>query len=357
MLVFGWFKWKSRTVAYQERDPLPYVSVVVAMRNESEHIELLLKNLIHQDYPSGRFEIILVNDHSTDHTLFLASQWRRDALPAVKVIGNSQNESGKKIALDNGIKKAKGDLIVTTDADCTMGKYWLRSMVTYHESTSSHMTLGPVIFTNYRRNATDYFQALEFAALTGTAAGATFLNLPVYCNAANMIFNRRIYLSLQDPMVKATASGDDTLLLLNIKKRYPGKITFNRNRAALVETPPERTWSGFWNQRKRWVSKSKYYRDRDILSLSFLVYITNLFVFSLMIAGIFTPVLLNILIVAFVIKALVDLFLLLPVIFHFKKFHLLWAYIPAQIVFPAYVTMSGLAGLSGGFHWKDRYYD
>jgi poly-beta-1,6-N-acetyl-D-glucosamine synthase len=357
MLVFGWLKWKSRREASQEKDPSAYVSVVVAMRNESEHIELLLKHLIHQDYPSGRYEIILVNDHSTDNTLFLARQWSRDAFPAVKVIRNAQNESGKKIALEHGIKAAKGDLIITTDADCTMSKYWLRSMVTYHESTSSYMTLGPVMFKNYRRNAPDYFQALEFAALMGAAAGAVFLNLPVYCNAANMIFNRRIYLSLQDPMIKATASGDDTLLLLNVKKQYPGKITFNINRAALVETRPVKTWSGFWNQRKRWVSKSKYYRDFDILSLSFVVFITNLFLFSLMLAVIFSPVLLNFLIVAFLIKALVDLSLLFPVILHFKKIYLLLAYIPAQIIFPAYVTITALGGLSGKFHWKDRYYD
>ncbi len=103
------------------------VTVVVAARNEAGNIEPLLESLARQDYPHDLLEIIIVNDNSTDRTPIVVSGFiERNRLQSglrMRLIYNPF--SGKKRAIRYGIEKASGELILTTDADCTVGPGWV----------------------------------------------------------------------------------------------------------------------------------------------------------------------------------------------------------------------------------------
>jgi cellulose synthase/poly-beta-1,6-N-acetylglucosamine synthase-like glycosyltransferase len=213
-----------------------------------------------------------------------------------------------------------------------------------------------VLYSYKQSRAFELFQALEFISLLATSAGAAALNRPLFCNAANMAFTRKTFKKLNDPFSSDTPSGDDTLLLLSIKKKYPGNIQFNDDLRAMVETAPEKTLKNFWNQRKRWVSKSRYYRDFDILATAFIVFGANLLLIVFLILMIFNPMFINYFITFFLFKLIVDGIFLFPVIFHYKRYQLLKAYLPSQLLYPFYVAASALGGKLSGFKWKSRHY-
>lgn len=99
----------------------PFVSVVVAVKNEEINIEKRLKNLIEQSYPSDNYEIIVVSDGSSDRTNQLVKEYSDGneksghVLPAITLI-SVENSQGKPNAINLGIKAAKGDIIVMSDS-------------------------------------------------------------------------------------------------------------------------------------------------------------------------------------------------------------------------------------------------
>jgi cellulose synthase/poly-beta-1,6-N-acetylglucosamine synthase-like glycosyltransferase len=356
LLSYGWIKGKKAPVYRLPVNPGTFISIVVAVRNEESQISSLLRHLSAQDYPDNLYEIVMVNDHSTDNTARLIREWSEEKRSNIKLFSNSMDEEGKKSAIANGISKTEGELVVITDADCVMGKYWLKSMAAIYEKDQPYMISGPVLLNNRKKNAIEYFQELEFITLLGTSAGASFLNRPLFCNAANMAFDRKIFNHLEDPFFSGAASGDDTMLLLKIKKEFPEKIQFNMDKNALVETLPEKTLKGFWNQRKRWISKSKYYKDFDILATSFVIFLENFSLVTLFAAIFFNHLFLKYLALFFVLKIFTDLLLILPTASYFKKYYILAAYLPSQLVYPFYATAIAISGKLTGFKWKKRYY-
>ena len=96
------------------QDPDQKLSVVIAARNEEENIGNLLSSIAIQTYPQHLFEVVVVDDHSTDNTIAIASRF--SFVKIIKLQFDNIN-SYKKKAIETGIAAASGDLIVITDAD------------------------------------------------------------------------------------------------------------------------------------------------------------------------------------------------------------------------------------------------
>ena len=96
-------------------DDAPLVSVIVAFRNESANIKPLIDSLLSQSY--GKCEYILVNDHSDDDSLSVASSYQDSRL---YVLDAPDEVSGKKAALRFGYEKSQGEILYFTDADCIL---------------------------------------------------------------------------------------------------------------------------------------------------------------------------------------------------------------------------------------------
>ncbi len=174
VLIFGWFMADKSTILKQ--NPTTTFSIIVPFRNEEVNISACLNSLLHLGYPSSLFEVILVNDHSHDNSVHIInsiiSDWANFHLISL------QNESGKKAALTFGIKQAKSEYIVTTDADCTYNSFWLSELNNKIQSTHPHMVVAPVQFK--QGPVFSQLLALDFLSLTGTMASFHFPQPPYF---------------------------------------------------------------------------------------------------------------------------------------------------------------------------------
>ena len=131
------------------------ISIIIAMRNEEANIISCLQAISEQNYSSTLFEVIVVDDHSSDNSISVVKQFSQSHKDAISIFllelkeGSSENRF-KKMAISEGIKKASGELIITTDADCIAGKNWLKCIASYYEKYNPVFTvdsfIGPVHF-------------------------------------------------------------------------------------------------------------------------------------------------------------------------------------------------------------------
>ena len=108
-------------------NPSLFISVVIACRNEETNIPHLLNDIRQQDYPPELFEVIIINDNSTDATLSAVSDFAN--MKNLRIIDNAG--IGKKLALRTGIKEAAGEYILTTDADCRVKRSWIKTIAAF----------------------------------------------------------------------------------------------------------------------------------------------------------------------------------------------------------------------------------
>ncbi len=368
ILIFsiGWMKLRT-FVSSGIFDTIP-ISIVIACRNEENNVLQLLKSLSTQTYPKENTEIIFVNDHSTDNTKDIISRFIQDFqhiklfdLPENKTgktclpcLPTGRRQKGKKEALAYGIKNSNSDIIITTDADCAMNKNWLNTLVNYYIQFKPKLLVGPVAFNYRNNNIFQKLQAFEFLSLIGSGAGAIGINKPIMCNGANLLFEKSLY---ENSNIKNhITSGDDIFLMLYAKRINKKSIHFIRSKEAIVYTKPVKSVKELLNQRIRWTSKSKAYRDFDIIFTALIVTFANLVLAFSFAYTIWDFSFLNTFILLFIIKSIFDLLILIPVTKFFHTLKLLWLFFPLQIIYPFYIVFTVIFGLIGNFNWKDRYF-
>jgi len=327
------------------------VTVIVACRNEEKNITRLLKCLLHQNYPKQYVEIILIDDHSEDNTVQVIKSFQDKNIP-IKTLSLPNHLQGKKAALELGISHAGTEIIITTDADCTMNKRWIESMVAYYHKHGAGIISGPVIFKS--NTIFEKLQALEFLSLIGSGAGAIGINHPIMSNGANLLFQKKLFTT--SILNEKFASGDDIFLLLHVKKQHKEDIHFIKSSDAVVCTNPEVHLKDFINQRIRWASKSKGYKDYDVIITALIISFVNLILAGSLIYSVFNYSFFFIYFSLFIIKTFADLAILIPVSRFTGQQKLLWLFIPLQFVYPFYIILTAVSGLLGKFRWKSRIY-
>lgn len=336
----GWISLQDYTapkLSFSEK-----VSVVVPCRNEEKRLSLLIHDLLAQDYPSRLTEIILVDDHSTDHTSEIMQEASRKH-SFIKVIQN-QNK-GKKEALLSAIRACSSDFILTTDADVHLEPRWITTTVSFHKHTGARFIAGPVEMIQ-GKSIISKCQALEFYSLIGAGMGAAAAGQPLYCNGANMAFKKEIFSLSPDPLKKDIQSGDDVFLLHMVKKHAPEVIGILKSRDAAVSVPAEEHLNAFLRQRTRWASKGPGYKDFDILFTAWTVLLVNLFVVVSLFAGISYLGWLILAVGFLFLKSIPDFLLLFSVTSYFKQRKLLIWFPLLQLIYPFYIVSTGLAGIA-----------
>jgi len=309
-----------------------FVSVIVACRNEENNLSLLLNDLASQDYNPELFEVLIVDDNSADGTFNLASGFK--GIRNLKVLGNIG--SGKKKAIRAGVAGSTGTLIITSDADCRMGKSWISTIAAFYEENKADLVICPVKLetgTGFLRG----FQELEYLSLQGVTAGTAASGNPVMCNGANMAFTKEAFNRNSGNLHEEIPSGDDVFLLHSIKREPGNKIMWLESLEAMVSTNSQKTIGSFIKQRVRWISKAGAYKDRFTRLLAIVTIVTILLQWFLVIAGIFDQVFLLLLLVAFVLKSVPDYLILKNTTVRYGKKSLMQLFIPSQILYPVYV--------------------
>jgi poly-beta-1,6-N-acetyl-D-glucosamine synthase len=326
--ISGWDKIKPFKKGLQGPFPV-YISVVIAFRNEGKNLPGLLASLEKQSLSKAMFELILVNDHSTDNSEVLLNHTLKQTGLRGKTI-SLKDKSGKKQAVLEGIKQASGKLIVTTDADCTHPEKWLETIHAFYGHTHSKLIIGPVAMNS--SNAFEHYQALDFLSLIAASAGAFGIGRPFMCNGANLAFEKEMIEENTDPLKNSLASGDDVFLLHRVKKNYLNQISYLKSEDVIVKTHAEKSFVTFINQRIRWASKSKAYQDTFTLFVAMLVLIINLSLLTTLILAFFTKSAIAIFSLLLILKSLVDFALLTKVSAFAGQKHLKWFMVPVQII-------------------------
>ena len=333
-------------------------SVVIAVRNEEANIAALLGSLLRQDYPHNMFEIIISDDHSTDATILQLKNYiaQQKSLPAIKLLTATAGEGeGKKQALTRGIQNSSGELIVITDADCTAGVSWLSELSAFYQQHRPQMILGPVQMAD-GGSIFGKLQALEFTSLISVAAGSCNAGFPLLANGANIAFSKRAFESCGGFSGNMNyASGDDMFLMMRMREIYgSGAIRFIKSGKAIVNTPAIQQFKPFVQQRLRWVSKSRGYTDRIIVSTSLLVFLVNSWLLVLMAWALITPGIWKWALGIYMIKMLTDL----PVMISYSRFQkssrLLWFFPIMEILNAMYTFCIGVTGNLRKYEWKGR---
>jgi cellulose synthase/poly-beta-1,6-N-acetylglucosamine synthase-like glycosyltransferase len=330
-----------------------FISVVVAARNEEKNIATLLNALQHQSFSSSSFEFILVDDFSTDDTV-AAAQTR--SLTNLKIIQPPMQAkaSSKKAAIDAGVQAARGELIVTTDADCIPGSQWLQAINNFYVATDASFVAAPVKFS-YNTSWLQRFQALDFLMLQGITAASVATGFHSMCNGANLAYKKEAFNAVRGfSGIDKVASGDDMLLMHKIVKQKGRKVLYLKSKDAIVTTTPMFTLRDFIMQRRRWASKTMVYDDWKILAVLIFIYFFNLLFFVLLIAACIESSRWWYVAVYLISKALLEWNFVVSIarfynatslvkdLFLFQPFHIL------------YTVAVGALGQLGKYEWKGR---
>lgn len=339
-----------------EKIPSTKCSIIVPARNEEQRIGALLNDLVSQEYPDHLFEVIVVDDFSEDNTTKIVLSFSKASLLHLNDIAGDQQTglSYKKKALEYGIKNATGDLIITTDADCSMNSVWLKTLVNYYEAMNCHMIVAPVLF-NGDGNFFEKLQSLDYSGLIGITGASLYFDFAVMCNGANLAFSKKSFEEVNGyEGIDHVPSGDDMLLMHKIASRWKRGVRFLKNKNAAVYTPPCQTMKEFFDQRIRWTSKSRYYTDKRIILNLVMVYLFNLSLLLNLIGAFFSSELLYLFYFQFILKIIVELSFLSEVTKYFNRQKLLWLILPGQLFHIIYIVSVGTLGNFIKTTWKGR---
>jgi len=334
--------------------PSTSVSILIAARNEEEKIAFTIEDILKQNYPLGLVELIVVDDHSTDRTANIVEWYGNKGVKLIKLNEDKALNSYKKKAITEAIKVAKGDVIITTDADCRMGAEWLRTVVAYFEKHNSKLVSSPVSYTK-EKSFFERLQTLEFLYLIGLGASSIGNKKPSTCNGANLAYRKDVFLELKGFQgIDDLASGDDELFLHKVASKYPDGIGFCKSKLAMVYTDAKPNLTEFIRQRKRWASKSTRYKDKRIVALGVVIWLFNILILLNMVLSFFNSSYFLVLLLIFLLKFIAE-FVFLSTITQFARRKELLSYLPVlTVIHVFYIVYIGIAGNSGKYVWKGR---
>ena len=359
LLLVAYSYWFSKLIIFKPVHPAvnnepTHFTIVIPARNEAANIKACVDSILAQDYPTEFFEVIVIDDFSEDDTAFIVKAIGHDhpnvhLLSLADYFKSDEMNSFKKKAIEKAVSHAKGNWIVTTDADCIIPKYWLSLYNAYIIKNNPVFVAAPVMFIK-ESGVLNEFQVLDFLALQGITAAAVGAGKHSMSNGANLAFEKSAFIAVGGYQgVDQIASGDDMFLMHKMKVTLSNRIGYLFHPGAIVLTKTMSNWKDFIMQRIRWSSKARYYDDNSIFWVLLLVYLYNLFLLVLLFAGAYIPVLISL-----AIKTIFELIFLTPV----SKFYQLTGelrYFPLfQPLHIVYTLVAGLFGQVKTYTWKGR---
>jgi len=342
-IIVGLFRHNEQAII--STDQTPTVSVVIAARNEEKNLPDLIQDLLHQEYPLEQLEVIIVDDRSTDFTAKILRE-AAENYAVVKYIRVEQLPTGmtpKKHALTQGIEMAKGDVILSTDADCRVGKFWVSSMA-YSVVQQDGISIG------YSKVAGESFferfQMLDFLGIITTNAGAGGWGHFWSGTGQNLAYKKSDFEAIGGfESVKDKISGDDMYLVQSISKLKTGMINIDAN--SFVTTAAMPTFPDFINQRIRWSSNSK---DNAMKSHLFFAFLSSAFLCNatLLLSFLFGHSWLYLFLLKFIFEG--SAVMLGGKLFNTKVNPIV--YVAWALAQPIYIPVVGLMGLQNRYTWK-----
>jgi len=265
--VFGRIAFSRKSKNEIEPD-YPPVSVVIAARNEEANLQINLKSVLEQDYPN--FEVVVVNNYSDDDSCFVLQEFvlKYPHLSHIEIKKELNFFSGKKFPLSIGIKSAKYDNLVFTDADCKPeSNQWLKKMAR-NFSNGKDVVLGYGRYENRRGflNKIVRFDALHVALLY---LGFAKSGMPYMGVGRNMAYKKQLFYDAKGFISHyGISSGDDDLFVNKAANRKNCCVEIEKG--SVTTSSAKRSFSAYCYQKQRHFSSSSSYNIWHSLLLSFL---------------------------------------------------------------------------------------
>ena len=360
LLLIGSFIYgfdKVEEFKYIETPTKTTFSIIIPFRNEAENLPELLQSILKLEYPVSDFEIIFVNDDSSDASIEIIKTSFDKTKIDFKIIQNPKtSKSPKKEAITTAIKLTKNDWIITTDADCVLPKHWLESFNSFIYKRQVNMIVGPVSYSN-AYTFLDSFQTLDFLSLIGATIGGFGLKTPFLCNGANLAYKKDFFNTLNGfEGNEEIASGDDIFLLEKAIEKYRNTVLFLKAKEAIVFTKTQPDFKSLKSQRIRWASKTTHYKNTFGKLTGLLVLLMNASIICLFLLTIFDAVNGLLLLIVFLIKMGIDFMLLFKTATFFNQATLLSRYPISAMLYPFFSTYIAVLSLFINYKWKDRAY-
>jgi glycosyltransferase involved in cell wall biosynthesis len=282
--------------AQPARESSTPVSVIVCAHNEIENLKQLVPQLLSQDHEN--FEVVIVDDRSSDGSdeFLLESSRRHPRLRIVSVSRTPSHINGKKFALTLGIKAARNEWVVLTDADCRpASKSWLKTMAgSFTEGKAIAIGFSPY---QHERGVLNAFIRFEAILTMIQYAGMALAGRPYMGVGRNLAYRKSLFLDNKGFNDHLHVIGGDDDLFVN-RHASSGNVAVVLGRESLVHSVPKKSWRELLTQKIRHLSVGKRYRPGDkfllglfsstwILSWFSLISIPFLGIFGYIIAGMF----------------------------------------------------------------------
>ena len=352
-LLIGWRKTYNKSSSNEPKD-FPFFTVLVPMRNEANQIINLLNSLAVQDYPTDRFEVIIINDHSDDESLTYCEQWiMSEEKKSFRVVSLGASSFGKKAALTEGIENAQGEWILTTDADCIVPSTWI-SATAEAINNDVHLISGPVKLIAVSSHFAS-LQIMDFATLVGVGASTLGWGIPTMCNGANLAYRKKSFIKVRGYQGNdQIASGDDEFLMNKINSHFPFAVRFNANQNAIVLATACESVQDFFQQRIRWAGKWRAHGFTASSALAIFIFFFHATVMSLVPLVWMGVLSIQAASILFLVKLILEAIFLSRILYLLKiRFNPI-AFLSLQFCYSFYVIFFGLAANLLRAKWKQR---
>lgn len=264
LFYIGYFSFanaKPEKSAYSE---IP-ISVIVCAKNEAENLQQFIPLILDQDYPD--FEVILINDASTDHTVEIMEKFAAED-PRVKIVNVINNEAfwgKKKYALTLGIKKAKNNHLLFTDADCApVSNLWIASMSSNFQKNKS-IVLG---YGGYFKKKSFLYLLIRFETLLTAIQYFSYSKwgIPYMGVGRNLAYtSEEFYVQNGFATHLHLRSGDDDLFVNQAATSENTQICFDAN--SITRSIPQPDYKSWYSQKRRHTSTATKYKTQHKLML------------------------------------------------------------------------------------------
>lgn len=334
------------------------VSILVPFRNEAANIKILLESLIDQSYPRELFTIFFIDDHSNDKSKEILENFTfQNGELNIELLELEEGKSGKKAALQKAYQMVNSEIILSTDADCELPKNWISISVEAFKDPKLQMLCGGVKIRS-GKSWLKQFQSVELMSLIGSGAAAIKMGKPIMSNGANLAIRSSILNEISFSNLNTqTASGDDVFLMMEVLRKFGSQaIRFEYNPNHWVRTKALSTFEELVQQRIRWTSKSKSYKNPFQIFVSLLVLLSNVSVPVLFIWSLFSLEIIIPFIIFWLIKMIIDFVFIRKIAYLSNQIFSLPMYINTALLYPFFISYIAIIGQFADFKWKDRNY-
>ena len=290
----------------EEFTKLPSVSVIISAKNEDENLQNFLPVIMEQDYPD--YEVIVVNDQSVDDTKYILEAFEKQyyRLQVVTITEHINEHNGKKLPLTLGIRRAKNEILLLTDADCKpISDQWIRTMIrNFNTGTDIVIGYSPYKKINSLLNLfiqfDTFYTALQYFSFT-------IKKKPYMAVGRNLAYRRSFFFDNKGFSRHLTIPfGDDDLFVND--NATPDNVAVELSPDSFVESMPEKNFSNWLHQKRRHLISGRDYKAEDKKKLVWVWFSQVFFYLAVIPAAIFSKFYIAVLIIVFLKLVVMYLF-------------------------------------------------